>query len=215
MSESEEPKAVELRASDNDRRRVATILHEALGRGQLTIEEFDERTAQTWAAKYTSELTPLTADLQAPSTTRSVTPYDAHPPASARVTGDGGPSFAFAMFGGFDRKGVWTIPATFNAVAIMGGGTIDLRYANLGAREVTINAVAIMGGIDIIVPDDVVVKEHGIGIMGAFDDSRKWDTAPSPLPSDAPVITVRGMALMGGVTIQRKPSGPVKRIEGQ
>lgn len=205
------PGAVQLRASDAERRRTASILHEALGKGQLTIEEFDERTAQAWAAVYVDDLAPLTADLVVPgpaAPSRALVSADVQPPASERVTGDGGPSLSVAVWSGFERKGVWTVPPRFTAIAVMGGGDIDLRYANFGAQEITITAVAIMGGIDIIVPDDVFVRERGFGFMGAFNDDRKWDDQPLKPPPGAPIVTVQGLALMGGVSITRRPSGP-------
>lgn len=209
--------AVSLRASDLDRRTAATILHDALGRGQLTLDEFDERTAAVWAAKYVSDLEPLTNDLVPAVGTPQAAQRAAaerHPTANERVTGGGDSAGAFAIWGGFDRKGVWTIPSRFTAVAVMGGGDVDLRYANLGSHEVVITAVAIMGGIDIVVPDDVIVRVKGIGIMGAFEDGRKWGGRPAQPASDAPVIIVQGAAIMGGISVVRKPSGPVDELEG-
>lgn len=210
---------VGLRAGDLDRRRVATVLHDALGKGQLSIAEFDERTAAAWSARYVAELDELTVDLiparsgldaahQLPSTPSQ----RIQPPASARVTGDGGPTASVAIFSGFERKGVWTVPEKFTAVAIMGGGVIDLRYANFGAQHVTITATAIMGGIDVIVPDDVHVHVTGVGFMGAFDDTRKFEGQVLEPERDAPTVTINGFAMMGGVAVSRKPSGPVPRI---
>ena len=203
-----------LRASDLDRRRVAAVLHEALGRGQLTIAEFDERTAQTWAAVHVSDLDPLTSDIApahgAPSTSsHELQRGRLRPPASQRVTGDGGPTVSIAVWSGFERKGVWTVPVKHTAVAFMGGGELDLRYANFGARHVTITAVAIMGGIDILVPADIDVRVEGIGIMGGFEDARRGEDRPEDHGPDRPIVTVNGLAIMGGVSVRRKPSGPV------
>lgn len=54
---------VKLRASDEERERVATILREAAARGLLTLDEAGERQATVYAAKYRDELEPMTADL--------------------------------------------------------------------------------------------------------------------------------------------------------
>ncbi|MFV0532059.1 MAG: DUF1707 domain-containing protein [Cumulibacter sp.] len=206
---------VRLRAGDMDRRRVASVLHDALGKGQLTIDEFDDRTASAWGATYIDELDVLTRDLIPSQPGLDAAAYipsrDIQPPASSRVTGDGGPSTSVAIFSGFERRGVWTVPSKFTAVAVMGGGVLDLRHANLGADKVTITVTAIMGGVEIIVPDDINVNVEGFGFMGAFDDSRQWERGvPQPDPS-APTVTVNGLALMGGVSVTRKPSGPVSR----
>lgn len=87
----------------------------------------------------------------------------------------------------------------------MGGNDLDLRNATLSAHETVINAFAVMGGIDIIVPDDVRVIDDGIGVMGGFElrDDPSSTTSHDHLPSDAPLVRVRGLALMGGVDIIR------------
>jgi hypothetical protein len=52
-----------MRAGDADRTRVVEALGRHLGEGRLTLEEFDERTAQAHAAVYLDQLPPLLADL--------------------------------------------------------------------------------------------------------------------------------------------------------
>jgi hypothetical protein len=51
------------RASDADRDQTAAALREHLAAGRLTIEEFDERLDQAYAAKTLGELDKVTADL--------------------------------------------------------------------------------------------------------------------------------------------------------
>lgn len=52
-----------LRASDEDRERVATELRDAHAEGRLTVEEFGERLDAVYAAKTYGELEPITRDL--------------------------------------------------------------------------------------------------------------------------------------------------------
>jgi Domain of unknown function (DUF1707) len=52
-----------MRAGDVDRTRVVDALGRHLAEGRLTVEEFDERTAQAHAAVYLDQLPPLLADL--------------------------------------------------------------------------------------------------------------------------------------------------------
>lgn len=66
--------AVEVRASDADRERVADILRSAAGAGLLTLSEVDERLAAVYAARFAGELAPLTADL--PDGGRRLAPVD-------------------------------------------------------------------------------------------------------------------------------------------
>ena len=60
-SDAQEPPPI--RASDAERQAVVTVLHDALSRGLLTVEECDERMAAAYAARFVRELPPLTADL--------------------------------------------------------------------------------------------------------------------------------------------------------
>jgi hypothetical protein len=100
------------------------------------------------------------------------------------------------------RRGVWEVPARHNAFTLMGGITLDLREARFAARETTIEAYAIMAGIDIIVNPWTQVLVEGFGIMGDFSEARS-KVAPELTP-DSPVVRVRGMALMAGVSVKRK-----------
>jgi Domain of unknown function (DUF1707) len=52
-----------MRASDNDRESVVSVLRDAYAEGRLTLDEFDERTAAAYAAKTWGELRELTEDL--------------------------------------------------------------------------------------------------------------------------------------------------------
>lgn len=209
-TESGQPSSsVRLRAGDAERHRTAAVLQEALGRGQLSLAEFEQRTTSVWSAVYRDELEPLTADLVEPPaggpTSYPATALDTSA-AAGRITGGDGPAFSMAIWSRFSRKGTWTVPHQFTGFTLMGGGELDLRHADFATREVTITAVAIMGGIEIIVPDDIHVRVVGIGFMGAFDDGRKWDDGTPPHPSpDAPIVTINGLALMGGVEVRRTP----------
>jgi hypothetical protein len=76
-----------LRAADADRAAVATVLGQHMSAGRLTVDEYDERLARTYAAKTYGELDELTADLPAtvpaPRTesTRPAMADNAHVPA--------------------------------------------------------------------------------------------------------------------------------------
>jgi hypothetical protein len=63
MTSSEPSVPPSLRASDDDRTAVVRVLHDAVTRGLLTLEECDERVTAAYAARHVHELPPLTADL--------------------------------------------------------------------------------------------------------------------------------------------------------
>jgi hypothetical protein len=190
-----------LRASDADRESVANVLREAAGDGRLTMDELDERLDAVYAAKTYAELEPITHDL--PDADAGYVPAVPSAPAGdpARFGGEPTSNAAVAILGGFSRKGEWVVPKDFTAVCFMGGGEIDLRDARFAEREVSIHIVAIMGGCEVIVPEDATVRVTGIGIMGAFEHSGAGGGTP-----DGPVITINGVAFMGGVDVKRQPT---------
>jgi hypothetical protein len=51
------------RASDADRETTVKVLHDAVARGLLSLDEADERVAAAYAARFAADLPPLTADL--------------------------------------------------------------------------------------------------------------------------------------------------------
>lgn len=198
------PDSDRLRASDADRERVAAFLHQALGEGRLTIAEVDERLRQVYAARTIGDLRPVTHDLPGhelafpePPPLPAPVPY-AVPVArpDARVRPGPATGSAIAVLSGADRKGPWTVPERFHAVAVLGGVDLDLTEASFAAPEVTIEVFALMGGVQITVPDDVFVDCRAFGFMGGVDN--KANAAPPP---GSPVVRVTGFAMMGGIAI--------------
>ncbi|MFC6286168.1 DUF1707 domain-containing protein [Nocardioides sp. GCM10027113] len=201
----------QMRVSDADRHRVADILREAAGEGRLDLEELDERLESTYAAKTYADLVPITADLPVR--------HDDHPPVPRpQPAGPLVPAArhdsSVAILGGCSRKGVWEVGPTHTAFAFCGGVDIDLREARFTSRETVINANAIWGGVDIYVNEWTNVVVEGVGIMGAFEQGR--DKVAPQLRPDSPTIRVKGIALMAGVTVSRRPmpGTPRRRLLG-
>jgi hypothetical protein len=196
-----------LRISDTDRHQVAEILRQAAGEGRIDLTELDERLEATYAAKTYADLVPLTADLP-------VRGPAARPAPRPRPAGPVGPlvrhDSTIAILGGASRKGTWELGATHTAFAMMAGIDLDLREARFTQRETVIYANAFWAGIDIVVNEFTHVIVDGIGIMGGFDHAR--DKVPPALGPDSPTVRVKGIALMAGVTVQRRPMpGPSRR----
>ncbi|MET9110002.1 DUF1707 SHOCT-like domain-containing protein [Streptomyces zhihengii] len=203
----------EMRASDTERERVAERLRDAVAEGRLDMEEFEQRLDAAYRARTHGELTPLVADLPAPGGTGADPAPLADPAAPARTrwreriglpaTSKG----AFAFWGGFGRKGTWTIGRSFTAVTVMAGGELDLRDARFEARETVITCVVLMGGVHVVVPPDVHLQVTGVGLMGGFGEQGVSDVEPDP---EAPRVVVRGLAVMGGVGVERKRTKAAK-----
>ncbi|MCX4634606.1 DUF1707 domain-containing protein [Streptomyces sp. RPA4-5] len=205
----------ELRASDTDRERVAEILRDAVAEGRLAMEEFDERLDAAYKARTYGELEPLTADLPVTGAAPAPLSLRKESGAPARwseriVSGTDGSAVGVGIMGGFQRKGRWTIGRHFTAVGVMGGGEIDLREANFAGPEIVITCWALMGGVHIVVPPGVGLDVRGLGIMGGFDAREDGE----PAEPGAPRVVVRGLALMGGVAVERKlPRAERRRLK--
>ncbi|CDR09494.1 predicted protein [Streptomyces iranensis] len=189
-----------MRASDAERERIAEVLREAVAEGRLDMEEFDERLGAAYAARTHGQLEPLVRDLPVPGSAAPAPPSPADRTGWAeRIGGIPTSKWAVAIMGGFQRKGTWTVPRAFTAFAVMGGGEIDLREARFEGRDVVIRCFALMGGVQIIVPPDLETHVSGIGLMGGFDHTGSADGDPT-----GPRVTVTGLALFGGVSVERK-----------
>ncbi|MGH3630060.1 MAG: DUF1707 SHOCT-like domain-containing protein [Sciscionella sp.] len=206
---SEQPESRALRASNDDRERVAQVLHDAMAQGRITLDELDERLQATYAAKTLDELTPITQDLPGTSPVLAAAQHPAVMLSKQHITRQGqtgvqriagtpDATLSIGVFGGFERKGSWVVPPTHNVVCIFGGGTIDMSEAHFAQQESVLNVFAWMGGAEIKVPSDVTVHVEGVGILGGFSH----DSSTQPQPG-APVVRVRGLAIFGGISVER------------
>lgn len=204
-----EPNLPRKRLSSAERARAEAALHDAFVDGQLTITEFDERSAALYGATFVDELPALIDDLSPVTTQHNQTARQDGTMARYATGESGGSPFSLSIMGGSERGGDWLVAPNHTSITVMGGNSLDLREARLSAHETIINAFAVMGGIEIIVPEDVRVVDAGLGIMGGFgvETHPSCTIALADLPVDAPVIRVRGLALMGGVGIVRAARG--------
>jgi class 3 adenylate cyclase len=198
-----EPNRPAVRVTDAERQAMVARLQAACGEGRLTLDEFSERVGMALEARTSADLEQLTLDLPALEPPAS----PAVPPAAPRHT----TSWAIGIMSGSDHRGRWHPAPVTNALAFMGGVTLDLRSAEIEGAELVINAVAFMGGIDVVVPEGIQVEMTGIAIFGA-KDCRVPDVRPVP---GSPVVRVRVFAFMGGVTVRtgkrRKPRSEDRR----
>jgi hypothetical protein len=191
----------QLRISDSDRHQVAELLRQAAGEGRIDFDELDERLEAAYAAKTYADLVPITADL--PTRATGSGPLPQPRPATTPPVPAATYSNSISVMGDCTRRGVWQVGERHTAFSMMGSVTLDLREAQFAAPEVTIDAYAIMAGIDVIVNAHTQVIVEGVGIMGDFSESRP--KVPAEITPTSQVVRVKGMALMAGVSVQRKP----------
>ncbi|MFD7031996.1 DUF1707 domain-containing protein [Streptomyces sp. NPDC059917] len=193
-----------MRVSDAEREEVAEALREAVAEGRLDMEEFDERLGAALKARTRGDLATLTRDLPSVAGSAAV-PARAANAWVERTGGRATSSGAFAVWGGFARRGHWTVGRTFTAFTLWGGGVIDLREAHFEGAEANIRCFALFGGMSVVVPPDLECEVKGIGILGGFGDR-----ASGPGTPGSPRVTVTGLALFGGIGAERKERKAVK-----
>ena len=112
---------------------------------------------------------------------------------------DGHSSFsALAIMGGVARRSSSQAFLGADLTAVMGGCEIDLRQASIAAgTEAVVDIFAFWGGIDIKVPEDWTVVTRAMPLMGGVEDK----TRP-PQAATSHHLTLRGVALMGGIEIK-------------
>ncbi|MCE7082123.1 DUF1707 domain-containing protein [Streptomyces sp. ST2-7A] len=183
-----------MRASDADRDRVADILREALAEGRLDAEEHADRIDAVYRARTRAELEPLVRDLPAG---QPLAPPPPGPAPGAPAPG-GARRNVIAVLGGAERQGRWRVGGRVNAVAFLGGVELDLTQALFERQVVTLNVTAVLGGVEIKVPENVTVRGSGTGVLGGFSMREHESSDPN-----APVLVIRGLAVLGGVDVSR------------
>jgi hypothetical protein len=201
-----------LRISDDERHAVAEILRDAAGQGRLGIDELEERLEAAYTAKTYGDLAPLTDDLPdahppGPPGLPAVAPGAAAPRPAPLADGPvpvRGSSYSFLS--SVERRGVWQPDGNHTAVAFWGAVVLDLREARWSG-ELVVDAYAVMGSIEVIVDAGTAIRVDGVGVLGDFSQGR--DKVPAETGPGSRQVTVRGLALMGSVAVQRrKPPGP-------
>jgi hypothetical protein len=194
-----------LRVSDAERDVTLKLLNEHAAVGRLTLDELEERAGQALSAKTRGDLAVLTSDLpQDPRESAGSAVASAPAPAAGLPAGSAarGPvRWMISIMGGSHRRGRFRAVGSINALAVMGGDEIDLREAEIEGGELTLNLYSLMGGSNVYVPDSIEIELGGFSLMGG-NEVRGNQRSPRP---GAPVIRIRGFAMMGGASIYRLP----------
>jgi len=187
------------------RERAIAALSDAFANDVLEVEEFERRVTLAHTSETVQAIAALTADLPAPTTAlapATVALAAAAPDAGAPV------ETVYAIFGGVDRRGSWTVPRRWRVVATFGGAQLDLREARFPTGTIDLEVKAVLGGVQILVPPGLAVEVSGTAIMGGFQNVNRAPAHPDP---EAPLLRIRGIAIMGGVDVTMRLPGESER----
>jgi Domain of unknown function (DUF1707)/Cell wall-active antibiotics response 4TMS YvqF len=188
-----DPDEQQLRASDAERQAIADHLNTAVGEGRLTLEEFSDRVGAAYAARTHGELERLTTDLPAP-TGRPAIVVDAHP-----ITATPAEAPLDIKVGAIKKLGRWRLKKD-NAMGVaIGPIKLDLRGADLAAREITLSARTVVGAIKVWVPRGVRVEVEGKTAVG----TRTVAESNLPPDMDVPTLRLRLDTVLGTVKVYR------------
>jgi hypothetical protein len=160
----------ELRASHEDRDRVAEILRVAAGDGRLTAAELDERLEAALTARTHGELARLTADLPAvPGPPGSVPPQAKE---LVRIDRWGGNA---------KRAGRWVVPQRMEIHSVGGSVKLDFTDAVITHPRLRIEAKVRGGNLVLVTKPGIEVDADDVRALGGSVKVR-------PAAADQPVI---------------------------
>ena len=143
----------ELRASHQDRERVAELLRVAAGDGRLTAEELDMRLEAALTARTYRELAVLTRDLPG-----------APGPAGGRVAQPKDVVRIDVGTGSIARDGRWVVPRRLEVRVSSGGVTLNFTEAVLSQPVLRIDAEVRSGRLTLVTKPGIVVDTDDVAL---------------------------------------------------
>jgi len=197
-----------VRRTQEVRDRVIARLSDHFAHDALDVDEFERRVTVAQTAEDPGQIEALLGDLPDLASGAAAAPAVVPTVVTALVPDERDRDTLYAIFGGIDRRGTWTVPRRMKIVAVFGGANLDLREARFPPGVVEMDVTAVMGGINIVVPPGLAVQMHGSAIMGGFADINRAPANPDP---DTPLLRVRGLTMMGGVNVDMRLPGESER----
>lgn len=192
MTDEITPDRPVLRASHEDRERVAEQLRIAAGDGRLTLDELDERLDRALSARTEGELAALVIDLPAGSADRPV------PAAKDLVRIEVGSGSA-------KQDGRWVVPRALEVMVGSGSVKLDLTTAHIGHSTLAITATVKSGSLTIVTKPGIEVDADEVTVKSGSVRVRTPKTAH---PSPASFLRVK---VIGSVRSGRIVARPPRR----
>lgn len=162
----------ELRASHQDRDRVAELLRMAAGDGRLTVEELDERLEKALTARTYGELAALSRDLPAAPGFSAGT-LDAEPKSLIRID---------RRSGNAKRDGRWLVPHRIEVRVTSGHVKPYFTEAVITQSSLQIDADVRSGSLKLVTKPGIVVDADDVTVRSGSVKVR------APWGPEAPVI---------------------------
>jgi hypothetical protein len=180
----------ELRASYEDRDKVAEQLRVAAGDGRLTADELDQRLEAALTARTYGELAALTADLPGVAKVEPDVPAVRPQRAVARI--DVGSASV-------KREGQWEVPRHLDVRIGAGTVVLDLTRTTVPHSRVEIDAEVRSGSLKIVTRPGVVVDATDVTLRSGNVKIRSW---PGTAPPVSLLIHVTGSVTSGSIVAQ-------------
>ncbi|MCX4854893.1 DUF1707 domain-containing protein [Streptomyces canus] len=187
----------ELRASHTDRDRVVDVLRIAAGAGLLTADELDERLEAALSARTVSELTALTADLPAVSTSTGTAVAEVKD--VLRIEG--------IHSGAVKRMGRWVVPRRLELSTTWCEVTLDFTQAVITQDTLRIDMNTAGKKLTLITKPGIVVDAGALSLVHSKIKIRQAPDHETP-------IALR-VELVGTTTHSRVVVRPARRTFGQ
>ena len=190
-----------LRVGDREREQAVAVLHEAVGGGYLDLSEFEERSADVYAARTRGDLRTALADLPGAV---SLFPPD---PAAAVTVGGPVPGYPAVRGEALDidwtsvkRRGTWSVPPHLVISGSMGTADLDLRSATIPPGGCVVEVTASWSTVKLRLAPSTLVRttELRLGSMSTFKDRAGPPTGPG-----GAVIDLRGSGNWTSVVLRR------------
>jgi hypothetical protein len=105
----------------------------------------------------------------------------------------------FVIFSGYQIRPQVSNFRGGSATAMFGGLSVDLRGSKLAPEGARLEVTAAFGGANVIIPQDWQVDIDGIPLLGG------WSNKAVSQASAGPVLTIRCLAMFGGIEIKNQP----------
>jgi hypothetical protein len=185
------------------RERVIAALQEHFAHDALDVDEFERRVTLAHTTSDAAAIEALLDGLPALAGAPAVATQALVPAPEVRPT-----QTVRAIMSSTERRGPWTVPRRLVVRATMSSTVLDFRDARLPAGPVDLDLRSVMSSTEIIVPPGLAVSTEGVAIMGSFEHV---DRAPAQPDPEAPLLRIRGLAVMSSVEIRMRLPGETER----